>query len=72
VSTLKTGKSLRQSGDFFQKIIVENGYCDLRPDEDGIFRVGIIPFLLDATLLDGIIREAKSSPRRLAPAPVPS
>lgn len=63
-------KSLRQSGDFFQKIIVENGYRDLRPDEDGIFRVGIIPFLLDATLLDGIIREAKSNPRRLADMPV--
>jgi len=63
-------KSLKLSGDFFQKIIVENGYRDLRPDEDGIFRVGIIPFLLDATLLDGIIREAKSSPRKLLNAPI--
>ena len=57
--------SLTQSGDFFQKIIVENGYREFRPDEDGIFRVGIIPFLLDSSILDGVIREARSSPRKM-------
>jgi len=57
--------ALMHSGDFFQKIIVESGYRDLRPDENGIFRVGIIPFLLDAAILDGIIREAKSSRRKM-------
>ena len=58
-------KSLMKSGDFFGKIIVERGYGPLRPDDDGIFHVGVIPFLLDESILSGIIVEAKSSPRKM-------
>jgi len=57
--------SLVKSGDFFAKIIVERGYGHLIPDDDGIFHVGIIPFLLDETLLDRIIAGAKYSPRKM-------
>lgn len=57
--------SLMKSGDFFGKIIVERGYGPLRPDDDGIFHVGVIPFLLDESILSGIIAEAKSSPRKM-------
>ncbi|MBQ6142668.1 MAG: ATP-binding protein [Kiritimatiellae bacterium] len=57
---------LIKSGDFFSKIIVEWGYGLLRPDGDGIFHVGIIPFLLDESILSGIIAEAKFSPRKMA------
>ena len=57
--------SLIKSGDFFGKIIVERGYGPLRPDDDGIFHVGVIPFLLDESILSGIIVEAKSSPRKM-------
>ena len=55
--------SLAKSGDFFGKIIVERGYGQLRPDNDGIFHVGVIPFLLDETVLERIVAAAKSSPR---------
>ena len=41
----------------------------MRPDEDGILHVGVIPFLLDTSILDGIIKEAKSSQRRNKPIP---
>ena len=61
-------KSLKLTADFFQKIVVENGYGQLRPDEDGILHVGVIPFLLDTSILDGIIKEAKSSQRRMIEA----
>lgn len=57
--------SLVKSGDFFAKIIVERGYGHLIPDDDGIFNVGMIPFLLDETLLDRIIASAKYSPRKM-------
>lgn len=60
--------SLKLTGDFFQKIVVENGYGQLRPDEDGILHVGVIPFLLDSSILDGIIKVAKSSPKRMVDA----
>ena len=43
--------SLKLSGDFFQKIIVEKGYRKLMQDGDGVWRVGVIPFLLDEDLL---------------------
>lgn len=58
-------KSLMKSGDFFSKVIVERGYGTLRPDDDGIFHVGVIPFLLDESILAGIIAEAKYSPRKM-------
>ena len=57
--------SLMKSGDFFGKVIVERGYGPLRPDDDGILHVGVIPFLLDESILSGIIAEAKSSPRKM-------
>ena len=57
---------LMKSGDFFGKVIVERGYGPLLPDDDGIFHVGVIPFLLDETVLARIIAEAKSSPREMS------
>lgn len=47
--------SLKLSGDFFQKVIVERGYRKLMQDGDGVWRVGVIPFLLDEDLLKGAI-----------------
>jgi len=43
--------SLKNSGDFFRKIVVLDGNQKLWMDEDGISYVGVIPFLLDKTLL---------------------
>ncbi len=57
--------SLVKSGDFFSKIIVEHGYGPLRPDAEGIFHVGSIPFLLDDSILSGLIAAAKDSPRKM-------
>lgn len=57
--------SLKESGDFFQKVVVEMGYRQLVPDEDGILHVGIIPFLLDDSILDGIVKAASSNPRKM-------
>lgn len=39
--------SLKNSGDFFRKIVILDG--DAKPwiDEDGIMYVGVIPFLLE-------------------------
>ena len=45
--------------------MVERGYGTLRPDDDGIFHVGVIPYLLDESILAGIIAEAKYSPRKM-------
>jgi len=45
--------SLKKSGDFFRKIVVEGGQQKPLPDEDGIVHVGIIPFLLDETIVRG-------------------
>lgn len=45
--------SLRQSGDFFRKIVVQDGFQPPLADEDGIVRVGVIPFVLDPTILIG-------------------
>ena len=56
-------ESLKSTGDFFRKIVVENGYRPPLPDEDGIVHVGVIPFLLDDTFLASIVDEAKRSPR---------
>ena len=46
-------ESLRRSGDFFKKIVVTSGFKPPQQDESGIIFVGVIPFLLDQTLLDG-------------------
>ena len=39
--------SLRNTGDFFRKIVVLDGNSKLWTDEDGVSYVGIIPFLLE-------------------------
>ena len=44
--------SLRKSGDFFRKIVVVGGMKRLTRDESGIEYVGVIPFLLDRTMLN--------------------
>ena len=42
--------SLRNTGDFFKKIVVLDGNSKLWTDEDGVTYVGVIPFLLDDVL----------------------
>ena len=44
--------ALRKSGDFFRKIVVVGGMKRLTRDESGIEYVGVIPFLLDRTILN--------------------
>ena len=44
--------SLKWSGDFFRKIIVTAGTRRPLADEDGIIYVGVIPFLLDPSILE--------------------
>lgn len=46
-------KSLKGSGDFFRKIVVTAGARRPLADEDGIVHVGVIPFLLDPSILMG-------------------
>lgn len=46
-------RSLKKSGDFFRKIIVRDGFMPPLADEDGIIHVGVVPFLLDASILTG-------------------
>ncbi|MBR0272713.1 MAG: ATP-binding protein [Bacteroidaceae bacterium] len=41
--------SLKNSGDFFRKIVIVDGNTKPWTDEDGIMYVGVIPFLLDST-----------------------
>lgn len=45
-------KSLKWSGDFFRKIVVTAGSRRPLADEDGIVHVGVIPFLLDPSILE--------------------
>ena len=45
--------SLRASGDFFRKIVVVSGFKPPQQDDDGIVHVGVIPFLLDKSILFG-------------------
>ncbi len=47
--------SLRNTGDFFRKIVILDGSSKLWSDEDGVMYVGVIPFLLDDVVAD-IIR----------------
>ena len=39
--------SLRNSGDFFRKIVILDGSTKPWVDEEGITYIGVIPFLLD-------------------------
>ena len=48
---------LRRSGDFFRKMVVTAGYSSPRVSEEGIIHVGIIPFLLDASILDNALKD---------------
>ena len=43
--------SLRNSGDFFRKVVILDGNAKSWMDEDGIMYIGIIPFLLEETTL---------------------
>ena len=44
--------SLKNSGDFFRKIVITDGNTKAWIDEDGIMYVGIIPFLLEEVSLN--------------------
>jgi len=46
-------ESFRASGDFFRKIVVVDGYRQPLEDEEGIVHVGVIPFLLNPSILTG-------------------
>lgn len=44
--------SLKNTGDFFRKIVVLDGSMKPWTDEDGVMYVGVIPFLLEPILAD--------------------
>lgn len=44
--------SMKNTGDFFRKIVILDGSTKAWTDEDGIVYVGIIPFLLEETSLN--------------------
>lgn len=44
--------SLRNSGDFFRKIVILDGNAKAWTDEEGIMYVGVIPFLLEDNWLN--------------------
>lgn len=44
--------SLKNSGDFFRKIVIVDGNAKPWTDEDGITYSGVIPFLLDESVLN--------------------
>ncbi len=46
---------LRKSGDFFGKMVITNGYSSPRISEEGIIHVGVIPFLLEPTILENAL-----------------
>ena len=47
--------SLKHTEDFFRKVVIENGFAQPYMDEDGILYVGVIPFLLDRSILSSIM-----------------
>ena len=47
--------SLLHTGDFFRKIVVENGFSMPVMDQAGIVYVGVIPFLLDGEILGALL-----------------
>lgn len=50
--------SLRNSGDFYRKIVILDGSRKLWTDEDGIMYIGVIPFLLN-NLSYSLLQEKK-------------
>lgn len=44
---LQETASLRGTGDYFKKIVITEGYGEPMADQDGIIRMGIIPFLMN-------------------------
>lgn len=44
--------SLKNTGDFFRKIVVLDGSGKLWTDEDGVMYIGVIPFLLEDIISD--------------------
>ena len=48
---------LRRSGDFFRKMVVTAGFAMPRTSDEGIVHVGVIPFLLDPSILDNALRD---------------
>ena len=44
---LQETASLRGTGDYFKKIVITEGYGEPMADQDGIVRMGIIPFLMN-------------------------
>ena len=49
---------LRKSGDFFGKMVITSGYSSPRVSEEGIVQVGVIPFLLDSSILDKALQSS--------------
>ena len=45
-------RSLKMTGDFFRKIVVTGGNERPWADESGILHVGVIPFLLDKSIME--------------------
>ncbi len=48
-SYVETLLARRMNG--FVKVIITDGYDEVRSDSDGIIHVGVIPFMLDETIL---------------------
>ena len=51
---------LRRSGDFFARIVVMDGVQPPMKDDLGIVHVGVIPFLLDESILDTALETSRS------------
>ncbi len=49
---------LRKTDDFFRKMLIVRGYDPPRFTGDGIIEVGVIPFLLDRSILDKALSDA--------------
>lgn len=49
--------SLKHGEDFFSRIIVTSGFEEPWTDDDGILHVGVIPFLLDSSVLSGALKQ---------------
>ena len=45
-------------GDFFVKMVITSGYSSPRVSEEGIVQVGVIPFLLDSSILDNALQNS--------------
>ena len=44
---------MKLTWDFFRKIVVVSGFKPPQQDENGIVYVGVIPFMLDDSILTG-------------------